>query len=268
MNRLITFNPMRGLFILFFVSLGFSSMSQVQVGFGFGTYAMTDRYELSYIDKQVNYGAQLGLNFAVPVFNKKLMLESGLFLYDFKYKIRGEKLEIPCGYGCYSYLRNSKDINVFGINVPVNIVWNSGKISPFVGIELSRNLSPNKELAVDQVSIRTTIDDTSTLYDAESIIIFSGSNVSVNGGVDYVISPRILLRFQYSRGLNDFKNHRISTLLVDGVNINGTTVQSNRVDRFQLSAIYIPDWDKNKVKRQKKKAERSSFKERIKMLYL
>ncbi|HKM93182.1 MAG TPA: hypothetical protein VJY41_05980 [Prolixibacteraceae bacterium] len=151
--------------------------------------------------------------------------------------------------------------------MPVAIVWNRGKLCPFVGVEIGRNLIPNNEFALGLVNTLETIKDISTLYEAESIINFSSSTVNVNGGVDYVFSPRIKLRLQYSMGLNDFVTHRISTMIVDGVNMNGTTFQSNRVNKLQLTAIYIPDWKKNKKNRQMQKAERPSFKERIKLFY-
>ena len=86
-------------------------MAQVKVGFSLGGYALTDRYEFTYLDKQVNYGGQMGVNLMVPLFNKKLIFESGLYFYDHKYKVRGPEMKISCGYGSYSHLRNSRDIN-------------------------------------------------------------------------------------------------------------------------------------------------------------
>lgn len=259
---------MRGLLLLFIVGLCFSSMAQVKVGFSLGGLVISDRYEVKYIETHKSYGGQLGVEAVIPVLKNKLAIETGLHFYNYSYNLIRSNEEIWFSNGIGNVSSYHDNFNVLGLSLPVALAWSQWKVQPFVGANFLFSFSSQKETIghLERLGVRNS-DNIRITYEATDTIRFAPLTISAIAGINYVLTRNLKLRVQYSMGLNDFIAHRISPKIVDGVNVGGTTVYGNRKDQFQLMAIYIPDWGKNKVERQKRKAERPSFNERIKMLY-
>lgn len=241
----------------------------MQIGFSLGGFVINDRYDVRYLETQKSNGIEVGVDAEIPVLKDKLALETGLHFYNYSYNLIRSDEEIWFLYEVGEINADYyKDMDDLGLSFPFTLNWRQWKVQPFVGANSSFSFTSQKESIghLERLGVRNN-NDIRITYEATDTIRFAPCTISAIAGINYVLLRNLKLRFQYSMGLNDFITHRISSKVVDGVNVGGTTVYGNRMDRFQLSAIYIPDWGKYKVERQKKKAERPSFKERIKLLY-
>jgi hypothetical protein len=252
------------LFVVLLI-LSFVSYSQSTIGVTFGGYGFTDRDEVMYIDNPVNFGGEAGVNVSLPFLNEKLAFETGLLFYDFYYRIRGPYYQVwfTDTHGSSFYV--NENLNDFGMNLPVAIAWNKGIIRPFMGAHVQQSLSSNR---VGYGYLGGITVEKPDLFNAKGIDVIELSSLTwyLNAGVYVVCSPNVKLKFQYAIGMNDFVTHNISPKIINDVNL-GTTVQSSRINKFQVALVYTPSWNKKVQSKQKENQPKRSLNDKMKDFY-
>ncbi len=256
---------MKYLWFIVLLAFSLSSFAQVKIGFNFSANAIADRDEVMYIDNPVNFGGDIGVNISLPFFIDRLAVESGLLFYDNYYRLRGSytKVWFTDEYG--SGFKVNKNMNDFGLNVPVALVWNKGRIRPSVGVQFQQSLSSNRV----QKQTLGDIGVGNPLYfyaEGWDVIELSSFTWYLNAGAYLVCSPKVKLKIQYALGMNDFVTHQISPKIINGVNL-GTTVQTSRINKFQVALVYTLSCDKKEQKKQKENKPKRSFKDKIREFY-
>jgi hypothetical protein len=251
---------MKTLLIILLSFVSCYSYSQLNIGFQFGITPITDRDEVMYIDNPVNFGGEAGVNVSLPFLNKNLAFETGLLFYDYYYRLRGPEYQVWFNEYHGSMFRVRKNMNDFGLDLPIAIAWNKGMIRPFLGAGFQQSLSSNR---VEDCNLGGYTHEKPEFFNAkgQDIIELSSFTWYINGGINFVFTPKVGLKLQYSLGMNDFVTHNISPKIINDVNY-GTTVQSSRINKFQLAMVFTPAWGGHKDKTTKR-----SFKEKVKGFY-
>jgi hypothetical protein len=256
---------MKYLWLIVLLAFSLSSLAQVKIGLTFGANAITDRDEVMYIDNPLNFGGEAGVNLSVPLFNKRLAIESGLLFYDNYYRLRGPEVKVWFTDEHGSFFKMDENMNDFGLNVPVTLAWNKGSIRPFVGAQFQQSLSSSRvqKQKLGGISVGNPLYFYAIGWD---VIELSSFTWYLNAGLYYVCSPNMKLKFEYALGMNDFVTHSISPKIINGENL-GTTVQSSRINKFQVALVYTPSWGKKEQKKQKENKTKRSLKDNIKDIY-
>jgi len=256
---------MKYLWIIMLLAFSLSSLAQVKVGFNFGANAITDRDEVMYIDNPVNFGGDIGLNISLPFLNNRLAVETGLLFYDNYYRLRGPQTKVWFNDEYFSGFKVNKNMNDFGLNLPVAIAWNRGSIRPFLGAQFQQSLSSTRvqKQTLGDIGVGNPLFFYAVGWD---VIELSSFTWYLNAGMYVVCSPKVKLKFQYAMGMNDFVTHNISPKIINDVNL-GTTVQSSRINKFQVALVYTPLWNKKEQKKHKENQPKRSFNDKVKDLY-
>lgn len=258
---------MKKILVVLLLALSVPAFSQVKIGFAFGLNGITDRDKVMYVENPVNIGGELGVNVSLPVLNSYLAIETGLLFYDIYYRLRGPYFKVWFSNDFGSGFSFNENMNDFGLNLPVSITWNKGKLRPFIGAGFQKSLSSNRE----GYDILGSMNAGNPVYFSgrgEDIIELSSFTWYLNGGISYVCSPKVKLNVQYSMGMNNFVTHTMSPKIVNDVNY-GTTIQGSRINKFQLAMVYTPSWQKKVEKnhRGQEPKPKRTIKEKMKGLY-
>jgi hypothetical protein len=246
--------------LLLFLSL--KSFSQPTFGFEIGGYEFADRQKIMYLDKTVSWGGNIGAHVSFPILKKKMALQTGLSFCDDYYKLRGPNFKVWFSDEYFSGFSIHKNVNSIGLNLPITLAWNKGRIQPFIGVDFKQSLLKNNVYIQSLGNIG--VGNPMFFYaKGEDLIDLSEFNWYLHGGFYFVCSPKAKIKIQYTRGINNFVTHTISPKIINGVNL-GTTVQHSQIDRFQVAFVYYPSWKK---KMEGNKKTKRSFKDAIKTLY-
>jgi hypothetical protein len=226
---------------------------------------------MMYLDKTTSPGGYLGLNVAFPLFNQKAALETGIRFYDHYYKLLGPLFKVRFSDEYGSSFGIMKNINSFGLSIPLSFVWTQFRIQPLLGLEIGRSF--NKD-TIYHLRLGGIIhgDPITFLAEGRDLVDISEFNWFVSGGFYFVCSSKLKVKVEYARGMNDFATHRISPKIINGENVGGTSVHTSPIDKVQVGLVYNPQWKRNPKDKNTENANievrpKRTFKEIIQSIY-
>ncbi|HKM93781.1 MAG TPA: hypothetical protein VJY41_09030 [Prolixibacteraceae bacterium] len=221
-------------------------MGQAIWAFQLSTISQLNTLDSKYHKNIPNFGGAIGVNVAFPLVKEQLSLVTGVALYDYYFRTQKAEFISESLVGLKSSYNINQSYNCIGFTFPIEIVYESRYIQPFIGFDLSYQINNTTKEDIVNSSGERAPDGTYKLTESYISTTFTPFTYYAKSGVYVNLNSKLKLKIQYSFCLNNYIEIDFKKLIVNE-EVNEEEFFNSRMHRFELGMVYYPSFKREKT---------------------